>query len=215
VGRDPFFLVGSADPTRFHLPDLQRMRLATVSEVPTPWLCLAHDLRRLGIDPDHIDRVTDRTMASNLDAVRAGRVHVVQMFEPYVSMAVQDGSGNVLYAASTRGPTVYTTFLATRSAIDRNRSAMRAMTRAIARMQEWLAQHSAHELAELSADYYPDVAADVLLSSLQRYRDAGLWSRTVEVSREGFSRLAESLLSGGFISRLPQYEDCVDQGLSS
>jgi hypothetical protein len=33
------------------------------------------------------------------------------------------------------------------------------------------------------------------------------------VSREGFARLAESLLSGGFISRMPAYEDCVDQSL--
>jgi hypothetical protein len=33
------------------------------------------------------------------------------------------------------------------------------------------------------------------------------------VSRSGFARLAESLLSGGFISRRPVYEDCVDQSL--
>ena len=30
-------------------------------------------------------------MASNLDALRRGWVHVVQIFEPYVSMAVQEG----------------------------------------------------------------------------------------------------------------------------
>ena len=40
VARDPFFLVGRADPSTFQLADLWRMRLATVSEVPTPWLCL-------------------------------------------------------------------------------------------------------------------------------------------------------------------------------
>jgi len=40
-----------------------------------------------------------------------------------------------------------------------------------------------------------------------------LWAQSPEVSRKGFARLAESLLSGGFISRLPKYEDCVDQTL--
>src|SRR6266581_3264982 len=40
VARDPFFLVGRADSSSFQLIDLWRMRLATVSEVPTPWLCL-------------------------------------------------------------------------------------------------------------------------------------------------------------------------------
>ena len=80
-------------------------------------------------------------------------------------------------------------------------------------MQHWLGEHSAEELAQVSAEFYPQVAPDILASSLRRYRDAGLWSRTVEVSREGFARLAESLLSGGFISRMPQYEDCVDESL--
>ena len=130
-----------------------------------------------------------------------------------LDMALRDGLGNVLYAASTRGPTVYTTFLATRSGIERQRDALLAMTRAIVRMQDWLAGHSAEELAQVSLDFYPHVAPDILVSSLARYRDAELWSRTAEVSRQGFARLAESLLSGGFISRLPQYEDCVDQTL--
>jgi NitT/TauT family transport system substrate-binding protein len=213
VARDPFFLVGRADPSEFQLTDLWRLRLATVSEVPTPWLCLQHDVRKLGVDPERIDRVTDRTMAANLEALRNGWLQVAQMFEPYVSMALRDGLGNIVYAASTRGPTVYTTFLATRGGIERKRDALLAMTRAIARMQHWLVEHGAHELTDVTADFYPHVAPDLLLSSLARYRDADLWSRTTEVSREGFARLAESLFSGGFILRMPQYEDCVHQSL--
>jgi len=87
------------------------------------------------------------------------------------------------------------------------------MTRAISRMQDWLAQASAEELAEVTADFYPHIARDILASSLARYRDAELWPRTPQVSRIGFSRLAESLRSGGFISRMPKYEDCVDESL--
>jgi NitT/TauT family transport system substrate-binding protein len=214
AGRDPFFLVGRSDLQGFHLADLPELRLATVSEVPTPWLCLQHDLREQGIDPDRLDRLADRTMAENLAALRAGSVDVVQMFEPYVSMAVLAGAGEILYAASTRGPTVYTTFLATRPSIARNRAAFAAMTRATARMQDWLAEHGADELAQVVAPFYPDVAPDLLARSLQRYRDAGLWSRQTAVSREGFTRLADSLHSGGLISTTPTYEDCVEQSLS-
>src|ERR1700720_1017817 len=112
VARDPFFLVGKAD--RFRLTDLSRLKVATVSEVPTPWLCLQHDLREQGIDPGRINRVTDRTMGDNLRALRKGEVDVGQMFEPYVSMALRAGAGHIPYAASNRGPTVYTTFLTTR-----------------------------------------------------------------------------------------------------
>jgi NitT/TauT family transport system substrate-binding protein len=87
------------------------------------------------------------------------------------------------------------------------------MTRAIARMQDWLAEHDAQRLAEISAPFFPGVAYDVLLVSLERYRKAGIWSSTPKVSRAGFARLGESLVSGGFLTHMPIYEDCVDQSV--
>ena len=124
AARDPFFLVGSGDRPEFRLADLAELRFGTVSEVPTPWLCLQQDLRQNGIDPDRLERTVNRTMAGNLEALRNGELDVVQMFEPYVSMALQAGIGKILHAPSTRGPTVYTTFLATRDSIERNRTSV-------------------------------------------------------------------------------------------
>jgi NitT/TauT family transport system substrate-binding protein len=213
AARDPFFLVGKGDRPEFQLTDLPRLRFATVSEVATPWLCLQQDLRQKGVDPDQLARVVNGTMADNLEALRNGELDVAQMFEPYASIALQAGIGKILYAASTRGPTAYTAFLATRGSIERNRYAFAAMMRAVRRMQSWLYDHSAEEMGDVVAPFYPDVARDLLANSLRRYRDAGLWARRPEVSREGFARLAECLLSGGFISRMHAYEDCVDQSL--
>jgi NitT/TauT family transport system substrate-binding protein len=213
AARDPFFLVGNGDPSTFRLADLQRLRFATVSEVPTPWLCLQQDLRDAGIDPDRLARVTDRTMADNLEALRKGDLDVAQLFEPYVSEALATGAGHILYAASTRGPTVYTTFLATRESIARNRTAFAGMVRAVRRMEAWLQEHGADELAAAVAPFYPSIAGELLVSALRRYHEAGLWATRPEVSREGFARLATSLLSGGFVSRMHSYDECVDQSL--
>ena len=219
AARDPFFLVGKGDRLKsdrsaFRLADLAGLKVGTVSEVATPWLCLQHDLRLQGVDPAQIDRVTERTMADNLEALRRGELDVVQMFEPYVSMASRAGAGEILYAASARGPTVYTTFLASRDSIRRNRAAFDAMVRAIRRSLAWVAEQSGEELADAVASYYPHVARELLASALQRYHDAKLWARTPELSREGFARLADSMKSGGFISRLHAYEDCVDQSFA-
>jgi NitT/TauT family transport system substrate-binding protein len=213
AARDPFFLVGKGEGSAFRLADLTRRKLGVVSEVPTPWLCLQHDLRLQGVDPAQVDGVTGRTMAENLEALRKGELDVAQMFEPYVSMALRDGAGEILYAANARGPTVYTTFLASRDSIRRNRAAFDAMVRATRRTLAWVAEHSAQELADAVAPYYPHIAGELLASSLARYRDAGLWARTPDVSRPGFARLADSLKSGGFISSSQAYEDCVDQSL--
>ena len=131
------------------------------------------------------------------------------MFEPYVSMACRRLGRDVLTPPAREGRRCIRLF----SPPVRHQFPPRCArndTR-YCRPQHWLG--STRELAQVSAEFYPQVAPDILASSLRRYREAGLWSRTVELSREGFARLAESLLSGGFISRMPQYEDCVDESL--
>ena len=51
VTRDPFLLIGRTPRPDFRLESLREARIGTVSEVPTPWLCLQEDLRRAGVDP--------------------------------------------------------------------------------------------------------------------------------------------------------------------
>ena len=213
VARDPFYLIGRNTGSHFELTDLPSLRFAAVSEVPTPWMCLQHDLREKGVDLSRLKRMADRSMPDNFEALCNNQLDVVQVFEPYPSMALRVGTGDILYAASARGPTVYTTFIATRAGIERHRPAFVGMVRAIRHMQAWLAGHSAEELADITRSFFPDVAPDILVNSLQRYRQAEIWARTPDVSRQGFARLADSLLSGGFIARMPTYEDCVDESL--
>ena len=105
VTRDPFFLIGREPRPGFTLADLAGLRVATVSEVPTPWLCLQEDIRQAGCDPLALDRIDDQTMAQNTDALRAGALDVIQVFEPFVQELVSEGAGHVWYAAADRGPT--------------------------------------------------------------------------------------------------------------
>ena len=214
VARDPFYLVGRRNLADFRLAGLAGLRFATVSEVPTPWMCLQHDLRLAGVDPAALVRVTDRTMADNLAALRAGTLDVVQLFEPFVAQALQGGFGRIVYAASARGPCVYTSFITTRAALAAKPDACAAAVRAIAAMQKWLAAEGGAALASAVTPYFPDVAPDLLTDALRRYDEAGLWSTTPEMSRAGFARLAESFVSGGALARMPSYEACVPSSIS-
>jgi NitT/TauT family transport system substrate-binding protein len=209
VARDPFYLVGRPDIERFSLADLTRLRFATVSEVPTPWMCLQHDLRLNGVDPAALARMTDRTMPENLAALRDGSVDVVQLFEPFVTRALRSGIGRILYAASARGPCVYTSFIASRARIAREPAAFAALVRAAGRMQAWLTTNGAGALAAATATFYPDVGRDELVEALARYAEGGIWAATPAMSREGFARLGECFLSGGALSAAPVFETCV------
>lgn len=207
AAKDPFFLVGNSTAP-FRLADLRDLVLGSVSEVPTPWLCLEQDLRDLGIDPGSLRREPGNTMAENLKALAQGRIDVAQVFEPYVTLAEHQGA-RVLYAANARGYTAYTTFLSTVGSIARNRDAFEAMIRAVERFGPWLQAHGPAELARVVAPFYPDLSQDVLVSAMTRYRDAGLWTCRRAVSRVGFDRLALSMRDSGFVKSLVRYEDCV------
>ena len=214
VTRDPFFLVGRADAARqeppgFRLADLAHLRLGSVNEVVTPWLCLQQDLRDAGVDPAAVERVTDQSMQANFDALREGRLDVAQLFEPYVSMALAEGWGRILHAASDRGPTSYTSLIATRDGVERNRPALQAAVRATARMQQWLARHDAQDLAAVVARFFPEVAPALLQAALQRYMRAGIWSKTPAISQPGFARLTLSVRTGGLVNGETTYESCV------
>jgi len=210
VSRDPFFLIGLCTQRPFCLADLQHLRFAPVSEVPTPWMCLQQDLRDQGVDPRRLSRFSDRPMTRNYHAMQAGDVDVIQAFEPFVSIAERDRAGEVLYAASTRGPTAYTAFISTRAACATYRDEFAAMARATGRMLAWLYDNPPQELARVVERFFPELRKEVLVASLRRYRDAGLWSRETRMNPQGFARLAQSLQSGGFITGMPRYEECVE-----
>ena len=214
VSHDPFFLIGRKTGQPFRLAGLAGMRFASVSEVPTPWQCLQQDLRDQGIDPDKLPRFSDRAMTRNYHALQAGDIDVMQAFEPFVSMAEKDGAGDILYAASTRGPTAYTAFIGARDVCTKYREEFAAMTRATAKILTWLYASPADDLATAVATFFPDVPKDILASSLRRYKDAGLWSRETRMMPQGFTRLAQSLHSGGFIAREPGYDECVELTLN-
>jgi NitT/TauT family transport system substrate-binding protein len=129
-------------------------------------------------------------------------------------MAERDRAGEVLYAASTRGPTAYTAFISTRAACAACRDEFAAMTRATARMLAWLYDNPPEELARAVTRFFPQLPRDVLVASLRRYRDSGLWSRDTRMDTQGFARLGQSLQSGGFIISQPRYDHCVDQFLN-
>ncbi len=209
VTRDPFFLVGRVPRPEFQTVDLVSARLATVSEVPTPWLCLQEDMRRAGLDPAGVDRVADRTMAENAAALRVGEVDLVQLFQPYAEELVRDGA-HIWYAAATRGPTAYTSLYATRRRLESEPETMAAMVRGLYRTLKWLNAAPPERVAEAIASYFPALAYDLLTACITRYQALQVWNKTPVLSREGFERLKASCLSGGLITRNTPYEVCVD-----
>ena len=214
VTRDPFYLVGRWPKPDFELQDLIGLRLGTVSEVPTPWLCLQEDLRRATLDPAALERVSERSMIDNCAALRRGEIDVVQVFQPFVEELAEAGAGFIWSAAADRGPTSYTTLYAPRALLSARREECERMVRAIYRTLKWVHAADASQLAAAIAGYFPDLPQHRLTQALDRYRVAGIWGRDPRLPRLGFERLRAGLVSGGLISAGTSYERVVDNGLA-
>jgi NitT/TauT family transport system substrate-binding protein len=214
VTRDPFFLVGRSERPDFKLADLMGRRVATVSEVPTPWLCLQEDMRRAGFDPAKLDRVIDRSMASNVAALRRGEVDVVQLFQPFVEELLEEGAGYIWYAAAERGPTSYTTLYARRVLLSARRDECERMVRAIHRTLKWVHASDGAQLATAITAYFPDVPPRRLAKALDRYKALGVWGRNPRLPKSGYERLRAGLVSGGLITAGAPYESAVDNTLA-
>jgi NitT/TauT family transport system substrate-binding protein len=214
VTRDPFLLLGREPRPDFALRDLLGVRVATVSEVPTPWMCLQEDLRRAGVAPSELTRIGDRTMADNVAALRRGEVDVVQVFEPFAAALLTEGAGHLWYAQASRGPTSYTTFYGRRRLLAERRDELRRMVRAIYRTQRWVAAASGAAIAAAIAQYFADVPAAILGDACARYKSLGIWGGNPRLPRAGYDRLRASLVSGGFVSPGTPYHVAVDNSLA-
>lgn len=210
VGRDPFYLIGREPNPGFRMHDLAGRMLAAVSEVPTPWYCLQHDLRLAGMDPAAIRRAPARGMAENLERLRAGEVDVIQVFEPLAQQAVERGIGHLWHAAARRGPASYTTLNTTRSFLEREPDTALRMTRAMYRTQKWIAAHSGLELAEAVARYLPDVPIQTLAVCFSGYKAGGVWNANPVQQRAGFEWLRDAMLACSAIRTKFAYEDLSD-----
>jgi NitT/TauT family transport system substrate-binding protein len=214
VTRDPFLLLGRTPRPDFRLRDLPGLRIGTVSEVPTPWMCLQEDLRRAGIAPARLHRVADRTMAENVAALGHGELDVVQVFEPYAAALEADGSGSVWYAAATRGLTSYTTFYTRRAMLRDRRPELHRMVRAIGRALQFVAKSDGADIAGTIAGFFPDTNPDLLAAACRRYKALGIWGTTPALPRAGYDRLLSGLVSGGFVSPGTPFEVAVDNSLA-
>ena len=211
VTRDPFFLLGKKSLGRFELAQLRHLRLAQVSEVPTPWLCLQADLRDLGLNVPEIEAKLVRgfSMPEQIQALKAGTLDVAQLFEPLASELLTDPAYQVLYAAHTRGPTVYTTLICSREGWAKNHAAFTLLHDVLRTLQTWMHAQTPAIIASHVQPFFPELGAQHLEHAIARYLENGVWATSPEISKTGFDRLSYSLYSGKFIRTQIDCASCM------
>lgn len=208
VGPEPFMLIGRTPAPDFNLAHLTRYRVAVVSEVPTPWLLLQEDLRRIGVDPATLTLAAPATMADNVAALTRADVDIIQVMEPEAELALAAGH-HLLHAFSVRGNVGFTTFYTRREYLDANMDECRALSDAVMAAVAHLYASAPEQIAPLLQSRFPHVPAQRLAGALARYQRHRIWTPQPYLAPAEFVRLKGALLAGGFIASDIPFERVV------
>lgn len=209
--RSGFFLLSRTPPDPFQLADLAGKELITFSEAPTPWFCLQAVLHRHGIDSAQVRRLTDLPTPVAVEAFLSGRGDYLMQTQPAVEQLVQDGNAFICTAqAEACGHLAFTSYITTANTLDTRPDMIERFIRAIYRTQQWMAQHSGAEIAELVQPRFPDIPLGLLGDAITRFQDLRTWPDNPVMPRTGFDNLAEVLRLAGYLSTQPSYDALVD-----
>ncbi|MCM3783909.1 ABC transporter substrate-binding protein [Neobacillus mesonae] len=156
-------------------------------------------LSKKGIDPHN-----DLTLIQNIDfanissAFASGTGDYVQLFEPQASIFEKEGRGKVVASFGVEsGKLPYTVFMTKQSYIADNEDIVSKFTRGIHKAQLWVEEHKAEEIADVIMPYFKDADRDIIISSVQRYKDQGTYALDPIIDEDEWNNLLDVMENAG------------------
>ena len=81
--------------------------------------------------------------------------------------------------------------------MDANPETVQGFVNAIARAQQWVAEHTDRQVAEAICDQFPDTDLDILERVCARHREIDAWNRTPVMERQALERLETVMTQAG------------------
>ena len=196
--RDGSFLVGRSDEA-FDWNDLKGKTIIGGRKGGVPEMTLEYVLRQNGLTPG-VDVTVDTSVQFNMmaGAFTGGNGDYVTLFEPTATEVEQAGKGYILCSIGQEsGEIPYTAYFAARSYVDANPETVQGFVNAIARAQQWVAEHTDRQVAEAICDQFPDTDLDILERVCARHREIDAWNRTPVMERQALERLETVMTQAG------------------
>ncbi len=153
---------------------------------------------------NEIDPHQDLEMIQNIDfgnipaAFASGTGDYVQLFEPTASIFEREGTGHVIASfGSDSGILPYTVFMAKHSYMNKNDETVQAFTNAVYKAQQWVNDHSPAEIAEAVKPYFDGVDEDIMISSINRYKEQGSYAIDPVIDEQEWKTLLEVIDEAG------------------
>lgn len=214
--KDGSFLVARKDTDNFSWQDLKGKIVIPGRKGGVPYMTLEYVLKKNGINPEK-DLTLDDSIKFDLmaGAFAAGNADYVTLFEPTASLTETEGKGYIVASVGeASGEIPYTAYFAKKSYINDNQDTIQGFTNAVYKGQQWVATHSAKEIAEKVQSFFPDTSIDQLTSAIQSYIDIDAWNDTPVLKEEAFNRLQEVMTMAGELKNTAPYDKIVNNSFA-
>ncbi len=183
-----------------------------------PQMVFEYILKMNNINPDtdlNIDTSIDfgSTAAAFAGAKEgdAGYADFTVEFEPHATSLEAQGTGYIVASLGTdSGYVPYTAFCARKSYFAENQDTLLGFTKALQRGMDYVASHSAEEIAGVIQKQFPETELDTITTIVARYKNQDTWKSDLIFTEDSFKLLQNILMEAGELEEYVAYEDLVD-----
>jgi NitT/TauT family transport system substrate-binding protein len=210
------FLISRKEEPDFQWSDLKGKSVIGGRLGGMPELVLEYVIRENGMQKGKDVEIINNIDFSSTAGAFTGNVgdYTVE-FEPVASTLQENGTGHIVASlGEASGYIPYTVYMASDAFLQENPDAIEAFTRAVYRGQQWVADHSAAEIAEVIQPQFAESDIDTLTSIIDRYKSQDTWKEDPCISEEGFTLMQDIMEQGGELSSPVPFDKLVDSSFA-
>lgn len=177
-----------------------------------PQMVLEYVLKKNGIIPyKDVNILTNIDFAAAPGAFAGGTGDYVALFEPSGTLLENENIGKVVASLGVdSGNVPYTVYMATKSYIEKNPELIQKFTNSIYKGQQWVATHSAEEIADVIAPHFKEMDRDSLIKIVSRYKSQDTWATSPVFEKSALDLLQDIIEEAGELDKRVPYEDIVN-----
>lgn len=215
--KDGSFLVSREPITDFKWTDLKGKHILPGRKGGVPYMTLQYVIEQNGLnittDLNFDNSISYDTMNS---AFASGIGDFVTIFEPTATVFENEGKGYIVASiGKDSGEIPYTAYFANKSFIEKNSDLIQKFVNAIYKGQQWVAMHSASEIAKVLSPSFPEVDLDVLETVINRYKEIDAWKTEPSLSEDSFNKLQEIMMNAGELTEKVPYNKIVNNSFAN
>lgn len=211
------FLVSRAPIDNFNWNMLKGTYVLGGRKGGMPQMVFEYILKMNQIDPE-----TDLTIDTSIDFGStaaafagakegdAGYADFTVEFEPHATSLETQQKGYIVASLGVdSGYVPYTAFSARKSYIDENPDVLLSFTKALQKGMDYVASHSADEIAAVIKPQFPETELDTITTIVTRYQTQDTWKKDLLFTEESFTLLQNILMEAGELETYVPYKDLV------